>query len=173
MKSIKVNKVQLSAVLGDTWNLKIGDKVITNETQSEENGDIIIALNQGTKTVDIEASKPLNNGAFLIESTKTLLKTEIGGMRYGQYKRHRLFCSVKTPRCGGVYQGKSASGRKMQAVQVFCDVQKRLQTRAYRHRQMRRLQRVFRLRLASSEKDELKRASVLYCIVDFDVLSYA
>lgn len=75
-KSIKVNKVQLSAVLGDTWNLKIGDKVITNETQSEENGDIIIALNQGTKTVDIEASKPLNNGAFLIESTKTLLKTE-------------------------------------------------------------------------------------------------
>lgn len=75
-KSIKVNKVQLSAVLGETWSLTIADKVITNETQSEENGDIIIQLNQGTKTVDIRASKPIKNGAFLIESTKTLLKTE-------------------------------------------------------------------------------------------------
>lgn len=75
-KSIKVNKVQLSAVLGDTWNLKIGDKVITNETQSEENGDIVIELSKGLKTVDIKASKPIKNGAFLIESTKTLLKTE-------------------------------------------------------------------------------------------------
>ena len=75
-KSIKINKIQLSAVLGDAWNLKIGDKTITNETQSDENGDIIIALNQGTKTVDIKASRPIKNGAFLIESTKTLLKTE-------------------------------------------------------------------------------------------------
>ena len=75
-KSIKVNKVQLSAVLGETWSLKIEDKTITNETQSEENGDIVIELSKGLKTVDIKASKPIKNGAFLIESTKTLLKTE-------------------------------------------------------------------------------------------------
>lgn len=75
-KSIKVNKVQLSAVFGETWSLKIEDKTITNETQSEENGDIVIELSKGLKTVDIKASKPIKNGAFLIESTKTLLKTE-------------------------------------------------------------------------------------------------
>lgn len=75
-KSIKVNKFQLSAVLGETWSLKIGDKTITNETQSEENGDIVIELSKGLKTVDIKTSKPIKNGAFLIESTKTLLKTE-------------------------------------------------------------------------------------------------
>ena len=75
-KSLKVNKVQLSAVLGETWSLKIEDKTITNETQSEENGDIVIELSKGLKTVDIKASKPIKNGAFLIESTKTLLKTE-------------------------------------------------------------------------------------------------
>ena len=75
-KTIKVNKVQLSAVLGDTWSLTIADKEITNETQSEENGDITLELNKGTKTVDIRSSKPIKNGAFLIESTKTLLKTE-------------------------------------------------------------------------------------------------
>ena len=75
-KSIKVNKAQLSAVLGEIWSLKIEDKKITNETQSEENGDIVIELSKGLKTVDIKASKPIKNGAFLIESTKILLKTE-------------------------------------------------------------------------------------------------
>ena len=44
----------------------------------------------------------------------------------------------------------------MQGVQIFPYVPQRLQTRAYRPRQMRRLQKVFRLRLAALEKNQLK-----------------
>ena len=84
IKSIKINKEEVASVLGNAWTLTIGDKTITNETQTDENtgtivdenGNIIIDLGNGVKTLTIKTSKPVSNGAFKIETRKNIAKGE-------------------------------------------------------------------------------------------------
>lgn len=76
-------------------------------------------------------------------------------LRYGQHQRYRFLCAVKAPRCNRIHKRKYANRGQMQGVQFLSYVPQRLQARAYRPRQMRRLQKVFRLRLAALEKNQL------------------
>ena len=80
-KEIKFNKQNISSVLGETWQITIADennneKVLTNETETDENGNIVVAFNNGTKTVTLKTSNVKNNGMILIETTKKILKAD-------------------------------------------------------------------------------------------------
>lgn len=75
IKSIKINKEKVASVLGDTWSIVIGETTLTNETEADENGDIIVQISEGTKTTTIKTSKPANNGTFVIETVKTIKNT--------------------------------------------------------------------------------------------------
>ena len=75
IKSIKINKEEVASVLGDTWSIVIGETTVTNETEADENGDIIVQISEGTKTTTIKTSKPANNGTFVIETVKTIKNT--------------------------------------------------------------------------------------------------
>ena len=75
IKSIKINKEEVASVLGDTWSIVIGETTVTNETETDENGDIIVQISEGTKTTTIKTSKPANNGTFVIETVKTIKNT--------------------------------------------------------------------------------------------------
>ena len=79
-KNIKFNKANLESVLGNTWNISIKDqanntKTITNEENSDESGNIIVNLEAGARVLNIETSKPVNNGTLKYEVTKTIEKT--------------------------------------------------------------------------------------------------
>ena len=79
-KNIKFNKVNLTNVLGDTWNISILDqlnnvKTITNETEADENGNITVEFEEKTNKINITTSKPVNNGVLEYEVTKVILKT--------------------------------------------------------------------------------------------------
>ena len=80
IKSIKINKQKVESVLGENWNLTIGETEINKDTPADENGNISIQLAENTKDVLIKASEPLNNGSFVIETTKTILNS--GDTRY-------------------------------------------------------------------------------------------
>ncbi len=90
IKNVKINKDEVASVLGNTWSLTIGDKTITNETQTDEstgiivdeNGNISINLGNGVKTLTIKTSKPLSNGSFKIETRKSIVK--------GEYTREQI-----------------------------------------------------------------------------------
>lgn len=72
IKNVKVNKEKVASVLGNTWELTIGNNTITNETEADSNGDITVQLPDKTDNVTIKTSKPVNNGSFIIETTKNL-----------------------------------------------------------------------------------------------------
>ena len=79
-KNIKFNKANVSNVLGENWSISIKDQAnniitITNETETDENGNILVELEDGTRKVNIETSKPVNNGTLKYEVTKTIVKT--------------------------------------------------------------------------------------------------
>ena len=79
-KSIKFNKANIESVLGNTWDISIKDqanniKIINNEEKTDENGNIIVILDIGSKELEIETSKPVNNGILKYEVTKTIEKT--------------------------------------------------------------------------------------------------
>ncbi len=79
-KNIKFNKANLESVLGNTWNISIKDqanntKTITNEENPDESGNIIVNLEAGARVLNIETSKPVNNGTLKYEVTKTIEKT--------------------------------------------------------------------------------------------------
>lgn len=79
-KNIKFNKSNVSSILGETWTVSITDeanntKTITNESATDENGNIIIELEDNARTLNIETSKPVNNGVLKYEITKTIVKT--------------------------------------------------------------------------------------------------
>ena len=79
-KNIKFNKANLESVLGNTWNISIKDqanntKTITNEEKVDESGNIIVTLEAGARVLNIETSKPVNNGTLKYEVTKTIEKT--------------------------------------------------------------------------------------------------
>ena len=95
IKSVKVNKDKVAAVLGNTWNLTIGETTITNETQADENGDIKVNLNDGIKTLTIGASKPTNNGSFIIETTKEVLGTDYNREQLKEFTKLKDEVSIK------------------------------------------------------------------------------
>ncbi len=79
-KNIKFNKANIENVLGSQWNISIQDqasniKTITNTNETDESGNIIVALESGAKVLNIETSKPVNNGVLKYEVTKTIEKT--------------------------------------------------------------------------------------------------
>ena len=79
-KNIKFNKSNVSSILGETWTISVTDqannsKTITNESVTDENGNIIIELEDNTRVLNIETSKPINNGVLRYEITKTIVKT--------------------------------------------------------------------------------------------------
>ena len=79
-KNITFNKANVSNILGDTWTISITDeannvKTITNESEADENGNIIIELEDNVRVLNIETSKPVNNGVLKYEVTKTIVKT--------------------------------------------------------------------------------------------------
>ena len=81
-KNIKFNKSNITNIFGDVWNIKITDqanniKTITNQTETDENGNILIEFEKGTRVVNIETLKPENNGVLSYEITKTIVKTSL------------------------------------------------------------------------------------------------
>ncbi|MBR0427121.1 MAG: hypothetical protein IJK18_02835 [Clostridia bacterium] len=79
-KSIKFNKGNIESVLGNTWSLSIRDqannvKTITNEEKTDEGGNIIVNFEAGARVLNIETSRPSNNGILKYEVTKTIVKT--------------------------------------------------------------------------------------------------
>ena len=81
-KNIKFNKSNITNIFGNIWNIKITDqanniKTITNETETDENGNILKKKKKGTRVVNIETLKPENNGVLSYEITKTIVKTSL------------------------------------------------------------------------------------------------
>ena len=79
-KNIKFNKTSITNIFGNTWNIKIIDqannvKTITNETEADENENILIECEKGARIINIETSNPENNGVLSYEITKTIVKT--------------------------------------------------------------------------------------------------
>lgn len=95
IKSVKVNKEKVESVLGNTWTLTIGDKTITNETQTDENGDISVVLNDETKTLTIKTSKPVNNGLFTIETKKRITGTNYTIAQLKEFTKLKDGSSIK------------------------------------------------------------------------------
>ena len=80
-KNIVFNKANIQSILGNTWNITIKDqannsKTISNETEPDENGNIIVQQEAGARNLTIQTSKPENNGILKYQVTKTIMKTE-------------------------------------------------------------------------------------------------
>ena len=76
IKTVKLNKVEIECVFGNTWSISIGENTITNESEADENGIIIVSLPDGTKTITLKTSKPINNGTFVVETVKAIKNTD-------------------------------------------------------------------------------------------------
>ena len=81
-KNIRFNKSNITNIFGDIWDIKIIDqanniKTITNETETDENGNILIEFEKGARVVNIETSNPKNNGVLNYEITKTIVKASL------------------------------------------------------------------------------------------------
>ena len=79
-KNIIFNKSNITNLFGETWSISIKDqdnniKTITNETETDENGNILVECENGANVLNIETSKPLNNGTLKYETTKVIVKT--------------------------------------------------------------------------------------------------
>ena len=79
-KNIKFNKSNVSSLFGETWSISIKDQAdnintITNETATDENGNILITCTDGARVLNIETTKPINNGTLRYEITKAITKT--------------------------------------------------------------------------------------------------
>ena len=79
-KNIKFNKANISDLLGESWTISIKDqadniRTITHETETDENGNLIVEFEDGVRVLNIETSKPVNIGALKYEITKTIVKT--------------------------------------------------------------------------------------------------
>lgn len=81
-KNIRFNKSNITNIFGDIWDIKTIDqanniKTITNETETDENGNILIEFEKGARVVNIETSNPKNNGVLNYEITKTIVKASL------------------------------------------------------------------------------------------------
>ena len=79
-KGITFNRLNITNILGETWNIKIKDqasnvKSINEGTEPDENGNLVVELEEGARVVYIETSQPQNNGILKYKVAKTILKT--------------------------------------------------------------------------------------------------
>ena len=95
IKTIKVNKQEIEKVLGETWNITIGEITITNTTEVDGNGNIEVTLPNGTKTATMKTSKPVNNGMFVIELKKVIKDTTNTREEKKELTLLKDICSVK------------------------------------------------------------------------------
>ena len=95
IKAIKINKEKVASVLGNEWNLTIGENQINNSTETDESGNIILSFAEGTKTVTIKTSKPVNNGSFVIETTKRILNSSYTREQLKEFTKLKDSGSVK------------------------------------------------------------------------------
>ena len=77
-KNLKINKANVTAVLGNTWTIKVKDQgsneqTITQENETDEDGNITIICNEDARILYISTSKPINNGIIEYETTKAIL----------------------------------------------------------------------------------------------------
>ena len=78
-RKITFSKDNINSLLGQTWNITVTNqnnnvKTITNETQANENGLIEIELDDGTKQIKLNMTKPINNGILDYMLTKSILE---------------------------------------------------------------------------------------------------
>jgi len=71
-----INKEEMIRVLGEDGYMKIGNTTVTKESAVNDEGNIVVAYLDGTKTVKIETSEVKNNGTIKILSTKTIKAEE-------------------------------------------------------------------------------------------------
>ena len=95
IKTIKINKQEIEKVLGETWNITIGEMTITNVTEVDEDGNIVVTLPNGTKVATIKTSKPVNNGMFVIEFKKVIKDTTNTREEKKEISLLNDICSVK------------------------------------------------------------------------------
>lgn len=76
-----INKMQFMDLFGEEGTIQITDKdervlaYITKDTESDENGNIIIKYDKGIKLVNISTSKPQKDGSLTIINQKKILET--------------------------------------------------------------------------------------------------
>ena len=80
-KAVEFTKDEITKVLGNTWTIDVKDqdnnkKTITNETVANQDGKIIVTLDEEAEKLKIETSKPQNNGAFVVITRKVISGTE-------------------------------------------------------------------------------------------------
>lgn len=79
-KNITFNKANITSILGNEWNITINDqdnnvKSISNEEETDENGNITVEFDKGIEKINIETSKPVSDGVLKYDVTKTIVKT--------------------------------------------------------------------------------------------------
>ena len=95
IKSLKFNKAKVESVLGNIWSLIVGETTITNETQTDENGNITVNLNNDVQALTIKTSRPVYNGSFAIETTKRILKGEYTRAQIKEFTKLEDSSSIK------------------------------------------------------------------------------
>ncbi len=77
-KATTFNKAELDRIFGESYEIKILDKEnneiakITNETESDEAGNITVNYNEPTDYIKVVTSKPQTEGNFIVKNTKAI-----------------------------------------------------------------------------------------------------
>lgn len=77
-KATTFNKAELDRIFGESYEIKILDKEnneiakITNETESDEAGNITVNYNEPTDYIKVVTSKPQTEGNFVVKNTKAI-----------------------------------------------------------------------------------------------------
>lgn len=77
-KATTFNKAELDRIFGESYEIKILDKEnneiakITNETESDEAGNITVNYNEPTDYIKVVTSKPQTEGNFVVKHTKAI-----------------------------------------------------------------------------------------------------
>lgn len=76
-KETKINKAKMLEIFGQNGNITIKDgsseKVLNKDSETDENGDIIVNYTNTVKTLEINTSKPVNAGILEIKHTKSII----------------------------------------------------------------------------------------------------
>ena len=78
----KIKKSEFDKILGEDGNLNIIDQdgnIVANinkDSNTDDNGYIVVKYNDGVKSITIESSKPITNGILNIEETKVILNNK-------------------------------------------------------------------------------------------------
>ena len=114
-KEIKLNRANIVSILGDTWTINIKDpnnsnnNVTLNESTPDENGDIIVTCAEGVNKLNIELSRPANNGTFKYEVTKTIKNTNYGINEIKEFAKIKDSNQVKYTKTEGENTSKASA----------------------------------------------------------------